>query len=356
MKIRVVSARDLAAGDWARWKEIRDGAPELDSPYFSPEFVRALAERRDDLHVAVLEEGGEIRGFFPHQRRRFGFGAPAGGRLSDFHGLVAPRGLEVDVPALLRACKLAAWDFHALLASQSAFAPWHEKVIESHYLDCSAGLEGWEAGLKNAKSGMPKRLAQARRKAESTHKVEFVAHVEEPRALETLLAWKSTQYREAGTIDNFAYGWIRDLVGALHATRSEGCSGMLSGLFFDGAPAALHFGLRSRDAWHWWFPRHDEAYSKFSPGSLLLHYAVEHAPRLGVKRIDMGYGDEEFKLRLRSGAIPVATGRVELPSVAGTVRRWRDGLEAWVRRTPLLPIVRYPGRVLKRLEIWNRTR
>jgi CelD/BcsL family acetyltransferase involved in cellulose biosynthesis len=131
MDIRVLPARELSSSDWARWEEIRSGAPELDSPYFSADFVRALAALRDDLHVAILEAGGEIRGFFPHQRRGFGFGAPAGGRLSDFHGLVAPRELELDVPALLRACRLASWDFHALVASQSAFAPFHAKVIES---------------------------------------------------------------------------------------------------------------------------------------------------------------------------------------------------------------------------------
>lgn len=357
MNVTLLNARDLTPSHWARWAEIRRGAPELDSAYFSAEFARALSDVRGDVAVAVLESGGEIRGFFPHQRRGFGFGAPAAGRLSDFHGLLAPRDLDVDVPALLRACRLASWDFHALVAAQTAFVPYHARVIESHYLDTSKGLDGYETGLKNAKSLQPKRLNAARRKAEKSFKsVEFVARVTDPRALDTLLEWKSRQYREAGTIDNFSYGWIRDFVRRLHEMRGDECSGALSALYFDGVPAALHMGVLSRDAWHWWFPRHNDAFATFSPGSLLLHYAIEHAPSLGVKRIDLGYGDEEFKLRMRSGAIPVAQGRVEIPSVAGTVRRWRAGLEAWVRRTPLLPIVRYPGRVLKRLEIWNRTR
>jgi CelD/BcsL family acetyltransferase involved in cellulose biosynthesis len=357
MNVTLLNARDLTPAHWARWREIRDASPELDSAYFSDAFARALSDVRGDLAVAVLEADGEIQGFFPHQRRGFGFGSPAAGRLSDFHGLLARRELDVDVPALMRACRLASWDFHALVTSQAAFAPYHARVIESHYLDTSKGLEGYEAGLKRAKSLQPKRLAAARRKAEKSFRsVKFVAHVEDPRALDTLLEWKSRQYREAGTIDNFSFGWIRDFVRRIHLLRGDDCSGMLSALYFDGVPAALHMGLRSRDAWHWWFPRHDDAYAGFSPGALLLHYAIEHAPSLGVKRIDLGYGDEEFKLRMRSGAIPVALGRVEVPSVAGTVRRWRAGLEAWVRRTPLLPIVRYPGRVLKRLEVWNRTR
>lgn len=356
MKFQVLSVAELGAARRARWREILAGAPELDSPYFSLAYLDVLASLRDDVFVAVIEDGGEIAGFFPHQRRPFGFGTPAGGRLSDFHGLVAPRGLDVDVPSLLRACGLSSWDFHALLAAQSAFASYHEKVVESHYLDVSGGLERWETGLRNAKSYQPKRLWQARRKASSDFKVEFLPHVEDPKALDTLLEWKSRQYRAAGSIDNFSYRWIRDFVRRLHELKDESCSGVLSALMFDGQPAALHFGLRSRDAWHWWFPRHSDAFAKHSPGSLLLHYAVEHAPSWGLRRLDMGYGDEEFKLRLRSGSIPVAAGRVELPSVAGAVRRWRAGFETWVRGTPLLPLVRYPGRVLKRLELWSRTR
>jgi CelD/BcsL family acetyltransferase involved in cellulose biosynthesis len=89
---------------------------------------------------------------------------------------------------------------------------------------------------------------------------------------------------------------------------------------------------------------------------LLLSRLVEHAPRLGVKRIDLGYGDEVYKLRFRTGAIPMAEGRVEMASIPTAVRRWREGLESWVRRSPLLSLARAPGRIFKRLETWNRYR
>ena len=55
MNVTLLNARDLTPAHWTRWSEIRDAAPELDSPYFSAEFVRALAEIRGVVAVAVRE-------------------------------------------------------------------------------------------------------------------------------------------------------------------------------------------------------------------------------------------------------------------------------------------------------------
>ena len=257
----------------------------------------------------------------------------------------------------MRACRLATWDFHALPASQEAFAPYHERTVESHFIDTKNGLEGYEAALRASGSSQLQRWRSWRRKAEKDFKkIEFVPHVTDPRVLDTLLEWKSRQYRETGTIDNWSIGWMRALMHRIHARQGEEFSGMLSALYFDGELAAAHMGMRSRTVWHWWFPRFEEKFEDWRPGLLLLNRLIEHAPRLGVKRIDLGYGDETYKFRHRSGAIPLAQGRVEMPSIAASFRRWREGLESWVRRTPLLSVARMPGRLFKRLETWNRYR
>ncbi|MBI4566713.1 MAG: GNAT family N-acetyltransferase [Planctomycetes bacterium] len=357
MRITVLNACDMTSSLWARWRSLQNENEELNSPYFNADFARIVAAVRDGLFVAVLGPRAEPQGFFPYQRRRFGFGDPAGSRLSDFHGLIARRDLYCDVPELMRACRLVSWEFHALLASQAAFAPYHARTTESHYLDTATGLEGYEAGLRQAGSSQPRKLRVFRRKAnEAFKKVEFVAHVSDVRVLDTLLAWKSRQYRSVGAIDNWSFPWMRELIYRIHAAQGDDFAGMLSALYFDGELAAAHMGMRSRDAWHWWFPRHAEKFEKYFPGLLLLYLAIEHAPRLGVRRIDLGYGDEEFKRRLRSGFIPVAAGRIEIPSLVLSVKRWRDGLESWVRRTPLLPVLRIPGRLVKGLEFRSRYR
>jgi hypothetical protein len=131
---------------------------------------------------------------------------------------------------------------------------------------------------------------------------------------------------------------------------------MLSCLKADGKVAALHFGIRSRSVWHWWFPRHNEEFARYKPGLLLLLYAAEHAPKIGVDRIELGYGEETFKLRMRNGGIPLARGRIESSSPVIALRRWREGLERWVRASSLYGIARIPGRVLIRFERWNQFR
>ena len=41
--------------------------PQLDNPFFRPEFTQAVAAVRDDVEVAVLEIQQQPVGFFPYQ-------------------------------------------------------------------------------------------------------------------------------------------------------------------------------------------------------------------------------------------------------------------------------------------------
>jgi len=230
-------------------------------------------------------------------------------------------------------------------------------VRESHYLDCSNGLPGHEEDRRQAGATSHKQVRETRRKAEQKFRsVEFVPHATDPRVLETLIEWKSRQHQEKGSVDNWNWEWMRSLMHRIHAHQSDGFAGMLSALYFDGELAAVHMGMRSRTAWHWWIPSFDEKFAEFRPGLVMLYRMIEEGPRFGVRRIDLGYGTEEYKRRLRSGSVSVAQGRVDLPSLGVALKKMRDGLERWVRKSPLLPIARYPGRLFRRLELWSRFR
>jgi CelD/BcsL family acetyltransferase involved in cellulose biosynthesis len=357
MRITVIKGAELSSEDVDRWRSFQLADPSLASPYFCPEFTQAVAAVRNDVFVGRLEEEGEVVGYFPYQRRLFGFGSPVGGSLCDYHGVIARRGATWIVAELMRACRLVSWDFHALVASQEPFAAHHAEQGDSHFLDVQDGLEGYYKRLKEAGSSQRLKLGTTRRKLEREFRnVEFIANLDQEAALDLLLGWKSKQYQAAGIRDNFSYRWVVRLLHRIRTLRSEHFSGMLSVLKADGKVAALHFGIRSKSVWHWWFPRHDEEFSRFKPGLLLLVYAVEHAPKIGVSRIELGYGDEAFKLRLRTGGIPVARGRVEVSSAAVTLLRCREGIERWVRASPFYGIARVPGRLITRLEGWNRMR
>lgn len=355
MKISVIQGRELGPSDVNRWRAIQRQNSELVSPYFCPEFTQAVAAVRNDVFVGILEDDNGVIGYFPHQRRRFGIGHPVGGGLSDFHGVIAPQGFEWNAIALLRNCNLASWEFHHLLASQTPFAPCHTSSGESYYLDLSEGYDAYATRLKQTGSNLTSK--SRRRRLERDFKVEFIPHVQDPSVLEKLIRWKSMQYRSTGLSDIFAHPWTVKLLHRIHEIQTDAFAGMLSALYFDGQLAAVHMGMRSDAVWNWWFPRHDEQFAKHSPGIHLCLYVAEYAPTIGIKRIDLGIGDgSTYKSRFRSGGIQLAQGRVEVPSMAVTLHRWRRDMEAWIRHSPIRGVARVPGRLLKRIEKWYEVR
>ena len=140
MKTTVIPASELSPAQVDAWSQIQRDNAELASPYFRPEFTQAVAPVRGDVEVAVLEEGGEMVGFFPYQRWRGGIARPVGGRLSDFQGVVVRTGVAWNAEQLLRSCRLKAWHFDHLLASQEPLRPYHWLVEDSPYVDLSGGF------------------------------------------------------------------------------------------------------------------------------------------------------------------------------------------------------------------------
>jgi CelD/BcsL family acetyltransferase involved in cellulose biosynthesis len=358
MRISILRPAELAPEHLLLWRRLQGGAAALQSPYFCPEFITAVSTVRTDVRVALLEDGGSVRGFFPFQRGPLGLGQPVGGMLSDFHGLIAEPSLNVGMDELLSACRLSVFEFHHLVAAQAAFEPYHATAEDSHYIDLSAGFEGYSAYLLSTGSHLMKDVNYKRRKlARDLGPLRFVAQEADRAPLDALLRWKSEQYQRSNLVDVFSFPWTAELLERLHAHRTPEFAGMLSTLHAGDRLIAVHFGMRSETVWNWWFPRHDEEFARYSPGILLRIYAAEAAPALGIRRIDLGQGDEStYKPRLRSGGISLAAGRIERKGLATAVRRLRRDAEAWVRGSPLLPLARVPGRLLTQVERWRKYR
>ena len=99
---------------------------------------------------------------------------------------------------------------------------------------------------------------------------------------------------------------------------------------------AAHFGIRSGGVLHWWFPVYDPQFATFAPGWILLRELIGAAPDLGVTRIDLGRGDDEYKRRAKTGDTIVCQGLVTESSAALATRRARSAL-ATSRGRPRLP-------------------
>lgn len=351
MNYRVIKGCELTADLTRRWAEIQTANVDLASPYFGPEFTKAVALVRDDVFIGVLEEASRVVGFFPLHRRRGGIGRPVGLGLSDYHGVIAEPDADWTAAELLRGCGLVRYEFDHLPVSQAHFASYHRGVEDSPIVDLAGGYEGYEASRDKAGRKQLREVQRKREKLESeVGPIAFVNHSRSDDVLQTLMDWKSAQCRETGTIDYFALPWCRQLVQRIHHTQSADCGGILSCLYVGEILAAAHFAMRSRRVLHSWFPVYNDKLRSYSPGMILLVEMIRAAGAADVGYIDFGKGVSLYKRHFMTGAIAVSHGRAELPSFLNRIRCLMDHAERWGRSSLFRPVFRLPGRMIKTIE------
>lgn len=351
MKITVIPGKELTLDHQLQWRRIQHANPALDSPYFCPEFTLAVAEVRDDVQIAILEDSGEIVGFFAFQRGRMGCGKPVGAHLSDFQGVVIYKDVTWTAEELISGCRLTMWDYDHFIQSQHYFNQYHKHTAASPYMDLSGGFATYMQGRSEAGVKPLSRLRTLSRKLErEIGPIRFECNISDSEALHKLLAWKSDQYLASGGVDLLhAKNWACRLLERIHQRQTEHFRGMLSTLYVGGALAAAHFGMRSHSVWHYWFPAYDPRLARYSPGLILLMRMAEAAESIGIRRIDLGRGGELYKQRFMSGALTLAEGCVTVPSITSLLRkRVHAGLD-WLRVSRLSYPLRNPGRMVLRI-------
>jgi CelD/BcsL family acetyltransferase involved in cellulose biosynthesis len=286
------------------------------------------------VEVAVIEEDGHVVGFFPFQRNGKS-GGPVGGALSDFQGVVCSSEYAVAPERLVKACRLATWDFDHLLDPGHRFARHCRSSEPSPQIDLSSGFAHYENELRAKGSDQIKKAANlARRIEREVGPLRFVSHASDPALLHSVLGWKSQQYIETGKEDLFKIDWFRTVVERVHAEQTGSFAGALSVLFAGERLVAGHLGMRTASVWHYWFPAYDPEFSKYSPGILLLLKLAEHAAATGIALIDLGKGMSLYKERLMNRAVAVGAGSVEIPSWTVLTRKVRRGVRACAAAVP----------------------
>jgi CelD/BcsL family acetyltransferase involved in cellulose biosynthesis len=216
--VTAVPGSALSGNLVARWSALQLADPELASPFFRPEFTQAVARVRDGVFVAVVEDGRVPVGFLPFERARLGIGKPVGRQLSDYQGAVMQEGADWDPACVVRACRLQAWDFDHLPASQREFSPFHVRGTASPQLDLARGFEAYCSDHRASGSrAIPKTRAKERRLERDHGALRFSAQSADVGALRELVRLKSAQYRNSGVRDVFAAPWPVELLEALDA-------------------------------------------------------------------------------------------------------------------------------------------
>ena len=353
MQVKLTTPTQLTTEELAAWARFQTQSSQFDSPYFRPEFSQAVAAVRGDVEVAVLLDSGRPAGFWPFQRSGSRIARPVGGRLSDYQGVVGRPGLSFDASALVRACGLSVFDFDHLITTQNSFAAYHRFTDHSPYLDLSNGFEAYRTALrKSARVELRQTFRLSRKLAREVGPVRCEVFSADSAAFDLLLRWKSDQYRRTNVTDVFAFPWTTELLREIWKRQSESFQGVLSVLYAGERPVAAHFGMRSGNVLHWWFPAYDHQLARHGPGRVLLALTAQQCESHGIGKIDMGRGVAKYKSLVMSGTTEVAVGSVDLRPVARCLRTsWRQTRE-WVRQSPLYRPARVPGRIIHRISEW----
>jgi CelD/BcsL family acetyltransferase involved in cellulose biosynthesis len=305
----------------------------LANPFLSPEFAIAVGNFRPGVRVAVLADGPAIVGFFPFEQRRLGVGVPIGAGLTDCQGLVHAPAVEWDPQELLRACKLAMWQFDRLVAGQRPFERYAAATAASPVIDLTDGFEAYQKRLWVKSPQFCKDLARKTRKlTREAGELRFVADSRDIGGLRLLMNWKSDQYHRNGWVNVFDRPWVVDLIDYLFSIQSDLFGGLLSFLYAGETPVAAHFGLRSGHVLAHWYPAYDTRFGRQSPGLIQHLRMVEETAALGVQLIDMGKGAGRYKLTLKNRDLLVAEGVVTRGPLVAGAHRVGSALAGWARR------------------------
>ena len=322
MKISVLPANELDATLIARWKHIQTHDDTLRSPYYSPGFTQLVAASGQNVQVAVIESAGLIEGFFPFQKLSYGRLVPVGNGLNDYHGMIASPGLAVDAATLMKACKGHYFGFNHLPLTQTVFAPFVRMHSVSPVLELAGGWDAYVQRLcavQNTRSpGILSTVKSSFKRIErDIGPVRFEMHESSPQVLAQLMRLKSEQRaRTVGLKDDpFALPWVQHMMRQGLELQDINFRAEMCAMYAGDKLVSIHYGIRSDQTLHWWFPVFDPEYSYYQPGLILLKKAAETGDQQGLTLIDLGRGDAHYKMRFKTAQIALGEGAVSRPAL-----------------------------------------
>jgi CelD/BcsL family acetyltransferase involved in cellulose biosynthesis len=308
----IVEMDELGSAQIDRWLELRASNPALDSPYFHPAFAAAVAATRPEVRVIVGESSdGSVASFVPVQFDKRTC-RPAGWPAADFQGPICAPGVDVDITAALRSCRIASYEFDHMLSGFSGFEPWIFGREPSPYMDVSGGMDGYMGRARGSGKHKIREAGRLGRKAEREYgSLRMVSGSTDSSLLDALISLKRRQYQATGARDYFADPRHVELLHHLLAmSNGAELGGLLSAVYAGEHLVSAHFGLRAGAVLHWWFPVYDPEFSRLDPGWMQVRAVLEAAPELGLERIDLGRGAVEWKRRAGTGYQTVCQGAV----------------------------------------------
>ncbi len=293
----------------ALWARFRDANPALSSPYFDLRYVLAASAVAPHAQVAVIRQGGETIGFLPFQRRG-GAIQPMAAPLTDYHGLIARPGAQIDLKVVLQHLQARRFRFGGLVDAQArpinAAAPKPAMIA-----DLTGGYDAYLEGRRAAGQGsfLKDKRRRQRQLAEQVGPLSFSLSAD-PDMLELIIAEKRAQMRRTGQHDVFSTPWTQDLLRHLNNDADPDFGLRVAVLKAGDKVVAAEAGLLSGSVYHLWFPIYDPDFARYSPGALMTLETLRVLADQGVALADFGPGAEDYKRAFADEGAEVVEGDV----------------------------------------------
>ena len=337
---RVVDLPALLPRELEAWTAIHASDPRYDSPYFHPGFAQAVHRTGHHVSVVVLtDQRGVVEALMPFHRKGSRM-LPLGSPGADFQGPLVAAEAPID-PRELLGRGLRSFQFDHLLDVENRFGPWVSVRRVSPFIDTGGGLDEY---LSRASKSGRQNMSQARRRTAKAEReigpIRFDADVVDDKLLDQIITLKRGQYRATGVRDYFDDPRHVALVRELVHTRGASFGGVLSAVYAGDQLLAAHFGIRAGRVLHWWFPVYDPAFAGLAPGWILLRELVTASPELGIDRLDLGRGEDNYKRWAKTGEVTVCEGFVSASSISHTMRNIRTRAIDGVKHSSIGPALR----------------
>lgn len=290
----LVKPHDLSAHDLAVWRDMTATTPAFASPLLSPDFARAVADVRDDVHVAVYSRGGQTIGFLAHHRRPDRFARPAGAPFSDYSALITFPDPALDIRHALKLAGIDRLHVTGLVDPHGVFGAetLAQATPEDAYaIDLRAGQPENNVPKKHAKN-----INRLRRHlVDTVGEPRFLIGDRNPDHFKAMLALKRAQVQLTGLHDFLAAPWVRQLMQNLLDAPHDGLHGCLVTLMAGDRPLMYQFGPRLDDRAHPWVSSYDPAFAAFSPGQIFLNDCRQPLKDAGVTWYDLSTGQQHYK-------------------------------------------------------------
>lgn len=332
--IELLPASQLGDEIIRRWQDLRRFRPEFASPLLSPQMIRYAAQVRPGIELILVRQAGQIGAIIPFRRSGGSVASPVLDTFSDPEAWIAEPGVNINMVDILRQARLRSWRYRCWLADQRPLTDCAANQYPSHVIDISQGWQAYCQERRAAGTDIVQRMERSRRKlAKDCGEPYLVLERWPSPTLRSLLEWKDAWVRQKGLYNPIGAPWHMPLFELLLQQCPPSLSAFVSALCVKGEAIAGMFIVQEGDTGTCWLSGFNLSFARYSPGLVWHLEFLQQADRHGIRRLEMGHGNQPDKVRLGNMTFHVAEGEVSVFPAVSALRRRMVVAKRWFRES-----------------------